>query len=203
MPSTRQGILSATLLHSGKWWYLSDLARHLHVRPSSLQRELATLARAGVLERRREGNRVYFRPDANCPFLTELTSLIVKTTGVVDVLRRALAPLRKRIDLAFVYGSLARGDVHSASDVDLMLVGQLGLAELAKPLKAAENRLGRAVNPTIYPQKELVQKLRAGHHFIATILKEPKLFVIGRQDDLEAITGQRQGSTPRHREKRT
>src|SRR5437773_7488411 len=102
-PRTRQAILAATLLHPDRWWYLSDLAKHLVVRPSSLQRELAALTSAEILRRRRDGNRVYFQANPDCPFLPELQGLLVKTAGIVDVVRETLAPFAKRIDWAFIY----------------------------------------------------------------------------------------------------
>ena len=110
LPRTRQAILAATLLHPERWWYLSDLARHLEVRPSSLQRELATLIDAEILRQRRDGNRIYFQPNPDCPFLAELQRLMAKTAGLVDVLREVLDPFANRIDWAFVYGSMARSE---------------------------------------------------------------------------------------------
>ena len=96
-PQIRQQILAATLLHPEKWWYLSDLAHHLGRRPSSLQRELASLVGAGVLRRTQEGNRAYFQPDPECPFLSELQGILIKTAGLADVLRDALGPFTDRI----------------------------------------------------------------------------------------------------------
>jgi DNA-binding transcriptional ArsR family regulator len=114
-PKTRQVILAATVLHPERWWYLSDLAKHLGVRPSSLQRELTSLVDAGVLRRRQDGNRVYFQAQPDCPFLPELQGLLVKTAGVVDTLREVLSPFAKRIDWAFVYGPMARAEELASS----------------------------------------------------------------------------------------
>jgi predicted nucleotidyltransferase len=201
-PRTRQQILAATLLQPQRWWYLSDLARHLGVSPSSLQRELSRLIAAGVLEQRREGGRVYFRPDANCPVLEELTGIAVKTTGLVDVLRDALRPYRDRILAAFVFGSVARGDVRSTSDVDLLVVGQTGLADLAPALRKIERRIGRAVNPTVYTPRELADKLAKRHHFVSTVWDSPKLMIMGTEHDLEAIGGQRHGQAAQDQQAR-
>src|SRR6266704_7113838 len=125
-PRTRQAILAATLLHPERWWYLSDLARHLGVRPSSLQRELAALGDTGILRQRRDGNRLYFQPNPDCPFLAELQGLMLKTVGLIDVLCEALDPFTDRIDWAFVYGSMARSEELVSSDVDLMIIGRVG-----------------------------------------------------------------------------
>jgi DNA-binding transcriptional ArsR family regulator len=153
-PRIRQVLLAATVLHPERWWYLSDLAKHLHVPPSSLQRELAALVDAGILRSRRDGNRVYFQPNPDCPFLPELQGLLVKTAGVVDTLREVLSRFATRIDWAFVYGSMARAEELASSDVDLMIIGQVGLAELTPALRRAEARLSRPVNPTLYTREE-------------------------------------------------
>lgn len=183
-PRIRQALLAATLLHPERWWYLSDLAKHLGVRPSSLQRELAALVDAGILNRRQDGNRVYFQPNPDCPFLPELQGLLVKTAGVVDVLREVLKSFTKRIDSAFVYGSMARATEIASSDVDLMIIGQVGLAELTPALRRAEARLGRAVNPTLYTREEFATKLQAGHHFLKAVLDGEKLFILGDPHEL-------------------
>jgi predicted nucleotidyltransferase len=172
-------------MHPDRWWYLSDLAKHLEVRPSSLQRELSSLVAAGVLRRRRDGNRVYFQPDPACPFLDELQGLMVKTVGLVDVLREALTPLSKRIAWAFVYGSIARGEEISSSDIDLMVIGDVGLATLTTPLQRVEEQLQRPVNPTVYAQAEVAKKLQAAHHFLHEVFTREKLFVLGCADELE------------------
>jgi predicted nucleotidyltransferase len=185
-PRIRQALLAATLLQPERWWYLSDLAKHLGVRPSSLQRELAALVDAGILNRRQDGNRVYFQPNPDCPFLPELQGLLVKTAGVVDVLREALKSFTKRIDSAFVYGSMARATEIASSDVDLMIIGQVGLADLTPELRRAEERLGRPVNPTLYTREEFATKLQAGHHFLKAVLDGEKLSILGDTHDLAA-----------------
>jgi predicted nucleotidyltransferase len=178
-PAVRQEVLAATLMQPERWWYLSDLAAHLGRSPSSLQLEVARLAEAGILETRQEANRTYYRPNPDCPLLPELTGLIAKTVGLVDVLRRALAPLLNKIEWAFIYGSLARGAEIAESDVDLLVIGDVKLSELARPLKTAERHLGRPVNPTVFPRCEFASKLRAGHHFVRSVIAGEKLFLVG------------------------
>ena len=134
-PKTRQTILGAMLIDPARSWYLSDLARHLGVAPSSLQRELHSLVRGGILLRNADGNRVYFRSDPDCPFLSELRGIILKTVGLRNVLQECLDPLRDRIQVAFVYGSMARSQERSASDVDLMVIGSVGLSQIAPVLE--------------------------------------------------------------------
>ena len=187
-PKIRQAILAATVLHPERWWFLSDLARHLHTTPSSLQRELAALVGAGVLRRRQEGRQVYFSPDPECPILPELQGLMAKTAGLGDVLRQALAPLSDQIIFAFVYGSLARGEARSGSDIDLMVIGKLGLADLAPRLAGTEQQLGRPVNPTLYTRAEWARKVKSGHPFVQEVRRGAKLFLIGTADELAELT---------------
>jgi predicted nucleotidyltransferase len=184
LPKSRRGVLAATVMHPEKWWFLADLARHLGVPPSSLQREMNSLVQAGILLRKQEGRQVYFKPDPNCPILGELQGIMTKTLGLVDVLREILGPFKKAIKVAFVYGSIARSEEISESDVDLMIVGDVSLCDLAAALQQAEERLGRQVNPLLFSADEFTKKLKQGHHFLKTILGGEKLFLFGSQDDL-------------------
>lgn len=197
-PKTRQAILAATLLRPERWWYLSDLAKHLGVPPSSLQRELTRLVDAGILLRRQDGNRVYFRANTVCPVFPELHGILVKTVGLVEILREAVAPFADRICLAFIYGSMARAAEHTASDIDLMIVGTIGLADLAPTLQALEQRLARPVNATLYTPDEWAAKIYAGHHFLLTVLDDEKLFIIGTSDDVAATHAGASHPTPHH-----
>jgi len=177
-PKTRQAILAATFGEPRRWWYMRELARHLRLTPSSLQRELASLARAGILRQKREGKHVYFRAATDSPIFQELQGLILKTVGLADVLRDALKPLADRIQWAFIYGSLARSEEHSASDVDLIIIGHVGLADVSSPLRKAERRLNRAVNPGTYTADEFAAKVNS-NHFIITVMRSKKLFILG------------------------
>jgi predicted nucleotidyltransferase len=104
---------------------------------------------------------------------------MLKTTGLADVIRKALEPVASRIRWAFIYGSLARSEEHSASDVDLMIVGHVGLADLSKSLRKAEQEIGRAVNPTAYTPNEFATRATANHHFVSAVMQSKKLFVLG------------------------
>jgi predicted nucleotidyltransferase len=172
--STRQRVLSQTHLQSGRWWYLHELARSLDLRPSSIQRELALLVAAGILTRRENGNRVYFKADTSCPIFPDIQNLLIKTVGLVDVLEDALKPLRSAIRMAFVYGSIASSLERSASDVDLMIIGSVRLADVAPILRKLEPRLGRSVNPTVYAPPEFAKKVKAGHNFLKNVAGEKK-----------------------------
>ena len=183
-PKTRRAVLATTLMHPDRWWFLADLARQIGVPPSSLQREMESLVEVGILLRRQEGKQVYFKPDPNCPILYELQGIMTKTLGLADVLREALRPFKKAIKVAFVYGSIARSEELSESDVDLMIVSSVGLADLSPALRKAEERLTREVNPTLFSPEEFSKKLKLGHHFLETVLAGDKLFILGSENDL-------------------
>jgi predicted nucleotidyltransferase len=195
-PSVRGDLLAATLTQPEKWWYLSELAEFLGTRPSSLQRELKALVDGGILQTRREGTRAYFKADTRSPLFPELHGLIEKTAGVVPTLRDVLRSLGSRIACAFVYGSVARGEEHALSDVDMLVVGEIGLTDLSPVLRKAEARLGREVNVTNYSPRELRKKAAAKEHFLTEVLRAPKTFVKGEPHDLDAIVGKPRRPAP-------
>src|ERR1035437_1449682 len=153
-PEIRGKILAATLTRPEKSWYLSELSTFLHTRPSSLQREVDALSKAGILEQTRDGRRVYLKPNALSPVFIDLKNLIAKTAGLVPVLQEALEDIGEHIKIAFLYGSIARSEEVSESDVDLMVIGTVGLSEMVPALKSAEAILGRPINPTVYSLEE-------------------------------------------------
>src|SRR5271157_5624061 len=189
-PQVRQGVLAATLTQPDKWWYLSELADRLGTSPSSLQRELSSLAASGILLHRREGTRAYFRAETKSPVFRELRQLFEKTAGLVPILEQMLKPFGGRIQCAFVYGSVARSQEEGRSDVDLMVIGGAGLADLSAALRKAEARLGREVNVTAYSAKEFQEKVKSRDHFLTTVLRSRKKFVKGGRGDLDEIVGQ-------------
>ena len=180
--------MSTVLLRPDKWWYLTDLARHLGLSPSSLQRELASLVSGDLLISRKDGNRVYFKADQDCPIVGELQTIFVKTSGIADVIKSSLRRFYGKIEIAFIYGSVARTEELSTSDVDLMIVGDVGLADLVPGLRRAEKALSREVNPTIYSPQKFLQRRKEGDSFINTVLFDSKIFLKGNESELETLT---------------
>jgi predicted nucleotidyltransferase len=188
-PSVRQGVLAATLGRPEKWWYLSELADFLNTRPSSLQRELSSLEQSGILQQRKDGRRTYFKAETRSPIFRDLQSIFEKTVGLIPTLRLALRPFANKIACAFVYGSIARREERAVSDVDLMVIGTVGVGDLVPSLRKAEKRLGREVNVTNYAVDEFRKKVATGDHFLTTVLKGSLEFVKGEQRDLDTIAG--------------
>lgn len=187
--TTKQEVLAACLLHPTRWWYLSDLAKHLGKSPSTLQRDLAALTAADILESRKDGNRAYYKANIQSPILPELQSLLIKTAGIKEVLAEALKTYLRKADTAFIYGSLARGEEISSSDIDVMIIGDVKLSEIAPALKRIEKKLGRDVNPTVYTSKEFAQKTRAENSFLKTVINDKKLFIKGSDSELQTLVG--------------
>jgi predicted nucleotidyltransferase len=202
-PGVRQGVLAATLTRPEKWWYLSELAQFLHTQPSSLQRELSSLERSGILQQRKDGRRTYFKAETRSPIFRELRSIFEKTVGLIPTLRTAVRPVADKIVCAFVYGSIARREEHATSDVDLMVIGSVGLASLAPILARVEKRLGREVNVTDYSVEEFRKKVAQGDHFLTTVLKGSLQFVKGEQRDLDAIAGKQRNTATQNVEEGT
>lgn len=149
-------------------------------------RLLTRLADAGLVTVTRSGNQKYYQANPHNPVFTELHRLVVKTVGVVEPLRRALAPFAKRITAAFVYGSVAKRADTARSDIDLMVISDhLGYPELFRALKNAERVLARPVNPNVMTRAEWRAKRAQSASFAARIARQPRLFLIGSDDDLD------------------
>jgi len=198
-PVTKQSVLSATLLQPERWWYLSELAHYLGVPPSSLQRELQRLSEAGILQQRIDGNRIYYRSNDECPFIGELQGLLIKTVGVLGLLEQALKPFFKVIEVAFVFGSFAQSSEFVTSDIDLMIIGSVGLAELAVPIRKIEKRINRPINPVILSPAEAREKLDSAHHFLESVRQAKKYFLWGKDSELgKALSREERGRRIRH-----
>jgi predicted nucleotidyltransferase len=193
-----QGILAATILQEREW-YLSDLAENLHVGPSSLQKPLANLLSAGILLKRQDGNRIYYRMDPACPILGELKGILTKTNGIAEPLREALVPLAEKILVAFIHGSVAEDRERSGSDIDLIVIGDVPGPDLTFAVRPLQDALGREINTTRYTVREFEAKLKAKHHFLLQVLSKPRIFLIGSEHELEKITGR--GSSVRPADK--
>jgi predicted nucleotidyltransferase len=157
----------------------------------SVQRELKQLTRAGLLREKRRGNQVLYRANRESPLYPELQSLVVKTAGLADVLRRALAPLADHIQIAFIFGSFARGAQNKDSDVDLMVIGNLPSSEIYRALSEPQQRLNREINCNVYPPEEVSRKIAARHHFLTRVLEAPKVFLLGDEHELRRLAAAR------------
>ena len=188
-PGTRQKVLAQLLLQPDASFHLRELARLTGSHAGTLARELDKLGGAGLLVRSEQGNQVRYRANRDCPLFEELASMFRKTHGAAAALREALAPLAGRIRLALMFGSMARGTQSAGSDIDLLVVGEVGFAELVQALYPAQEALGREINPVLYSSAEFAQRARQGEAFVREITGKPVLFLMGGKDDLGELAG--------------
>lgn len=188
---TRMAVLSLLFSHPEESFYLRQIVRTEGLGLGSVQRELAGLSEAGIITRSMRGRQVYYQANPQCPIFAELRGLIIKTSGVHDVIKAALVPLASSIEVAFIYGSVAQAKEGRASDVDLMVVGRAQFGEVVSAIAPAQETLRREINPTVYPPEEFHEKLSGGHHFLKAVIKGSKLFVIGDNRDLTRLANKR------------
>ena len=186
----RGAILGLLYQHPDQSFYYRQITRELKgVSAGTLQRELETLRLLGLIERSALGQQVFYRANRSHPIFPDLRALVVKTVGAIALMRSALGPLADRISLAFVYGSMARQEERADSDIDLMVVGRARLEDVLARLDGIEASLRRAVNPTAYSPGEFKKKLKSGNHFLNSVVRGPKIFLIGDDDELREMGG--------------
>jgi len=172
-----------------KSFYLRQITRETGTGIGSVQRELGRLTGAGLITRAPLGNQVHFRANQNSPVFEELHGLINKTTGLADVIRSGLVKFAEKIHVAFVFGSVAKGSHSTYSDVDLLIVGDLGLRDVVPLLSPVQDQLGREVNPTVYRTEEFHSLSEDDNHFLGRVMREPRIFILGNEDELGRLAG--------------
>ena len=180
-------VLSLFLMHPEEEYYQRDIAERTGSGLLQVQRALRRIERAGLVTKTREGNRVYYTAEREHPAFQDLQRVFFKTVALGDVLRQALMPQTGRIRLAFIYGSLARGEEKAGSDIDLFLVGDITLREVTSVLGKIGRDAGREFNPSVYPTKEFIRKVNTRDHFITAVLESPKLWLIGNDSELARL----------------
>jgi predicted nucleotidyltransferase len=183
----RQQVLGLLFANPDRDYYQQEIARFAGAHLSAVQRELQRLEAAGLITTHRRGRQVYYQANRRAPLFPELRGLALKTTGLADVLRAALAPLADQIQVAFLFGSVASGEERPDSDVDLMVIGQTGLYDLTPTVKETENQLSREINPVTMPPEEWAERLADGDHFLTSVEENPKVFLIGDENELVRI----------------
>lgn len=170
------------------------LERELHVREierqaglsiATVRQELQKLVQMQLLITRRDGNRLYYRANNNHPLFPDIRNLVLKTSGLVEVLKCALN--KKGVSIAFIFGSIARSQEGARSDVDLMIIGKVSLRSISKWLSSVTDEIGRDINPHILSVDEFKKRKKESDHFLSTVLNSPLLFIIGNEDELAAV----------------
>ncbi len=180
----RVRVLALFMQHAGSEYYLREIAQKTGLAVRSVQRVVEALAEVGLLERERRGNSVYFRLDNAFPVLPELKAMFMKTTGLGAALQ-VLLERAGRIEVAFIYGSVAKGEETAKSDIDLAIVGGISPRRVTAQLGALERELGREVNATVFTGEEWHARRTRKDHFVTTLLREPKIVLVGSAKGLE------------------
>jgi DNA-binding transcriptional ArsR family regulator len=165
--------------------HVREIGRRSGLANATVRQELKRLTRLGLVTGRQDGNRIYYRANQQHPLYLDIRNLVMKTCGMVHVLQQALT--QEAVRLAFVFGSIARGADKAHSDVDLMVIGEIGLRQIGKSLSGVAARIGREINPHILGAEEFAKRKKARDHFLTTVLAAPKLFVVGNENELKAM----------------
>lgn len=181
----QQRVLGLLFVNADRSFYTNEIVRFVDSGIGVVQRELAKLAESGLITSQKIGNQKHYQANPGSPIFEELRGIVLKTVGLSDILRAALLPLSDKIQVAFIYGSIAKGSDTSKSDIDILIISnELALADLFNALAPCEAKLGRPVNPSIYSRQELERKLADENAFVSRVLEQPKIFLIGSADDL-------------------
>lgn len=185
----QRGVLALLFGHPERAFYVREIVAAAGAGASQVQKELELLTRAGLLLRERHANQVYFRANPDAPVFPELKGIVAKTFGIADIVRDVLAPFGEKVQAAFIFGSVARGEHDAASDVDVLIVGDVLLSDLAAGLEAAEQQLRRHVSVTLMDRREFARRRRDKEHFVTAVMKGAKIRLLGGEDALRPKRG--------------
>jgi predicted nucleotidyltransferase len=180
---TRKELFRLYFTKPDQEYYLRELERILNTPVSMIRKELTRLEEDGVFLSRRKGNSTYYLLNDSYPLFNELKSIVFKTIGIQGLLREIMSKM-KGIEVAFIYGSFAKHEENAKSDIDLLLIGELDDSRLLREIHKLEERLKREINYTIFRKDEFKQKIKEKDPFIMDLLKNPKIFLVGDQNDL-------------------
>ena len=187
-PEYRRRVLGLLLLRPDEALHGREIARRTGLPAGTITRELGKLSEVGLLKREKRGNQQIYSANTTGLIYAELASILRKTSGLADVLVRALAPAAPKLRVAFVFGSVAQGRETAGSDIDVMLIGDLGFRQAVELLHPTQAVLGREVNPKVFATDEFTAKLPL-EPFLVDVLAKPKLFLIGNAHDLDELAG--------------
>jgi uncharacterized protein len=197
---TRRGLLALLYGRPDETFYVNQLMQATGSGSGAVQRELKLMTEAGVLNRTQQGNLVNYQANPDSHIFSELKSIVRKTFGAAGVVRRALGTKAEQIRLAFIFGSVARGSDDRKSDLDLMVVGSISFGDVVSLIAPVEKQLGREINPVVYPPAEFRRKIKTDHHFVTTVLKGEKIFLIGDESEITRMGGNLQGQSPQDKQ---
>jgi predicted nucleotidyltransferase len=187
LPGYRRSVLGLLFLRPDESFHGREVARRTGLPPGTVTRELRRLADVGLLERESRGNQIVYRANRKSPVFEEVAGILRKTSGLADELVRALVPLADHIRVAFVFGSMADGSQQEGSDIDIIVIGGLDLGTVVDALYPLQKQLGREINPKVFAVSEWNAKVRAGSAFTTDVLRKPKVFLVGNENELAGL----------------
>ena len=167
--------------------HIREIQRRSGLNDSTIRQELKKLADLGLVSGRKDSNRIYYSANKNNPLYQDIKNLVIKTSGLADVFKNALQD--ERIEISFIFGSIPKGEMNSGSDVDLMVIGDIGLRGISSLLSGIPEKTGRDVNPYVLKRTEFQKRLQNKEHFLTSVLQSPKIFITGNEHDLSAMGG--------------
>lgn len=185
---TQRQVLGLLFGHPDRSYYLNEIVRFAEVGSGSVQREVEKLAGAGLLSVKKVGNQKHYQANRQSPIYEELCGIVLKSFGIAELLRQALAGRAKQIQVAFVYGSIAKGTATAGSDIDVMIIADdLSYSDVFSALAPIEAKVGRTVSPTLYQSGEFWKKRASDNNFVKRVIEQPKIFLIGSDNDLPNV----------------
>lgn len=184
----RKRILGLLLLHPEQGYHVRELARLTNTSAGTLHKELSKLSDTGILQSKKVGNQQHYSANLQCPIFEELASIFRKTSGLADVIAGALSSAKNQIQLAIVFGSVARGEEQANSDIDVMVIGDISFGDVVSLLHESQATLRREINPVVYSMDSFKSRVEKNDSFIKEILNKPKLFIIGSEHELRKFT---------------
>ena len=182
---TQRQVLGLLLGNTDRSFYTKEIVRHAGIGIGTVQRELEKLSKAGILTVRKIGNQKHYQANRESPIFEELYGIVLKTFGLSDVLEKALRVFAEKIQAAFIFGSVAKGTDHATSDIDIMIISDsLAYPDIMAVIPQAESELGRIVNPKLFSTSEFRKKIDADSSFVQRVIEQPKIFLIGTEDDI-------------------
>ena len=166
-------------------FYLREIERQSGLAIGTIRQEANKLEKLGLIQKRKDGNRQYYSANKEHPLYNTIHELVLKTSGLTEILQRSLSS--DAIKYAFIFGSFASGTENARSDLDLFIIGDIGLRALSRLLKEPSLKIGREINPHIMTEKEFTTRKNKQEHFVTRVLESPKLMIIGNKDEFDRL----------------
>ena len=166
--------------------HMREIERKSGFAIGTVQRELRKLVKLDLIKKTKDGNRTYYQANKENPIYQDIFNIVQKTVGAIFLLKEALSQSTE-IEFAFIFGSFAAGKENSHSDIDLMVIGNLGLRNVVSLLSGISEKTGREINPHVLGTIDLKKRIKSKDHFITSLINSNKLFIIGEEDEFRKL----------------